>query len=178
MWATRLTGFSFPFSCIPHFSQPCQFVFVFSHQLPKTAVQPSSCSVSSLVVAGRISKEQLTYITIFIYFSQADRGLKRRSCVSSLRDGYLGLLLIGNKMRSCFPPNKRSLRGPGGSSRDLGLCAGAKICARELASVVFRGLLGAASRCLPLKTGRTLCIYPKFQIRHRDYNSNVKVFRT
>ena len=39
-----------------------------------------------------------------------------------------------------FPPNKRSFRGPGGIIRELDLCYWAKICARELASVVSGGL--------------------------------------
>ena len=54
-------------------------------------------------------------------------------------------------------PNKRSFRG-------LAVLVGtrfrygAKICARELASVVSRGLQGA-SRGLQLTTGRTIYIY-------------------
>ena len=39
-----------------------------------------------------------------------------------------------------FSPNERSFRGPGGVGGDLGLCAQAQICARELATVVSRGL--------------------------------------
>ena len=61
-------------------------------------------------------------------------------------------------------PNKRSFRSPGGVVRGLDYINQAKICARELASVVSRGLRGA-SRGLPLTMGRTKYIVPKFQIR-------------
>ena len=78
-------------------------------------------------------------------------------------------------LQLCSPPNKRSFMSPGGFGRGLALRCWAKICARELASVASRCLLGA-SRCLPLTTGRTVDVAPKFQIRHWDQSSNVKEF--
>ena len=53
-------------------------------------------------------------------------------------------------------PTKRSFRGPGGVG-GLDLRCWAKICARDLASLVSRGLPWppVVSRGLPLRTGRT-----------------------
>ena len=68
----------------------------------------------------------------------------------------------------CFSyPNERSFRGPGGVGRGRVPLGWAKICAREPAS---RGLQGA-SRGILLKTGRTLYIVPKFQVRQEDHGT-------
>ena len=76
-------------------------------------------------------------------------------------------------------PDKRSFRGPGGVGRGLNSLSRDKICARELASVASRCLLGlpVGSHGLPLTTGRTIYIIPKFQVRHWDQVSNVPVYR-
>ena len=64
-----------------------------------------------------------------------------------------------------------SLRGPGGLVRGLdSLNYKAKVCSRELASVVSRGLQGA-SRGLPLATGRTIYIVLTVYIGYWGYNS-------
>ena len=71
--------------------------------------------------------------------------------------------------RENIAPNKRSFRGPGDVVRDLGLYSGTKICVRELASVVSRGL--------PLTTRRTIYIVPKLLIPNQDQYFNVLVCR-
>ena len=71
-------------------------------------------------------------------------------------------------------PSKHSFKGPGGIFRGLDLRSWQNICARELASVVSRGS-PVVSRGLPLTTGRTIGLVPKFQIRHWGQNYNVKV---
>ena len=52
---------------------------------------------------------------------------------------YIYIYIYMNN-RLYFLPNNRSFGGPGGVGRDLGSCAQAKVCARELAYAVSRGL--------------------------------------
>ena len=58
----------------------------------------------------------------------------------------------------------------------LDLGGWAKICARELASLCCLPLPAGGLPWPPVDDGRTIDIVLKFQIRHWDQNSNVKVF--
>ena len=72
-------------------------------------------------------------------------------------------------------PNKRGFRGPRDVDKRVDSLTRPKSVRGNWPCCI--PLLPRASHGLPPTTGRTIFIVPMFQIRHREQNENIKVFR-